>query len=96
VICRELTKVHEEVWRGSLEEAARTFAEREVLGEVVVVLAGAPPAEAAGDDAVAASVRQRLASGDSPRAAADAVSRQLGVARRRAYAEALSQRDGTA
>jgi 16S rRNA (cytidine1402-2'-O)-methyltransferase len=42
VVCRELTKVHEEVLRGSLDELA-TWATDGVLGEVTVVLAGATP-----------------------------------------------------
>jgi 16S rRNA (cytidine1402-2'-O)-methyltransferase len=42
VVCRELTKVHEEVVRGSLDELA-TWAADGVLGEVTVVLAGATP-----------------------------------------------------
>ncbi len=42
VVCRELTKVHEEVVRGSLEELA-TWANDGVLGEITVVLAGATP-----------------------------------------------------
>lgn len=46
-VCRELTKRHEEVWRGELAGAAEAFAEREVRGEVVIVLAGS--AAAAGD-----------------------------------------------
>jgi 16S rRNA (cytidine1402-2'-O)-methyltransferase len=41
-ICRELTKVHEEVVRGSLEELA-AWAAGGVLGEITVVLAGATP-----------------------------------------------------
>jgi 16S rRNA (cytidine1402-2'-O)-methyltransferase len=42
VVCRELTKVHEEVVRGSLVELARWAADG-VLGEITVVLAGATP-----------------------------------------------------
>lgn len=42
VVCRELTKVHEEVVRGSLDELA-TWAADGVLGEITVVLAGAAP-----------------------------------------------------
>ena len=42
VVCRELTKVHEEVVRGSLVELAR-WAAGGVLGEITVVLAGATP-----------------------------------------------------
>ena len=41
VVCRELTKTHEEVRRGTLAELA-TWAEGGVLGEVTLVLAGAP------------------------------------------------------
>ncbi|BBY05397.1 ribosomal RNA small subunit methyltransferase I [Mycobacterium noviomagense] len=41
-VCRELTKVHEEVVRGSLEELAK-WADDGVLGEITVVLAGAAP-----------------------------------------------------
>ena len=53
-VVRELTKLHEEVWRGTLAAAAAEFAGREVRGEIVVVLAGAGPAEEASDDAVTA------------------------------------------
>ncbi len=42
VVCRELTKVHEEVVRGSLDELA-SWAGNGVLGEITVVLAGATP-----------------------------------------------------
>ena len=42
VVCRELTKVHEEVMRGSLDDLA-TWADDGVLGEITVVLAGATP-----------------------------------------------------
>jgi 16S rRNA (cytidine1402-2'-O)-methyltransferase len=92
-VCRELTKLHEEVWRGSLAESAREFADREVLGEVVIVLAGAEPTAAPGDEAIASAVAERLAAGDSPRRAADAVAAALGVARRRAYTLAIERRD---
>jgi len=42
VVCRELTKTHEEIVRGSLGELAE-WAEDGVLGEITVVLAGATP-----------------------------------------------------
>jgi len=87
-VARELTKLHEEVWRGSLGEAAARFGEGPVRGEVVIVLGGAPAPAATADD-VAGAVAARLAAGDRPRQAADAVARSLGVPRRRAYAAAL-------
>jgi 16S rRNA (cytidine1402-2'-O)-methyltransferase len=49
VVCRELTKLHEEVWRGSASEAAERFSAVQVRGEVVIVVAGrAARAEVAG------------------------------------------------
>ena len=44
-VCRELTKTHEEVVRGCLGELAERF-DGDVLGEIVVVVAGAESAEA--------------------------------------------------
>jgi 16S rRNA (cytidine1402-2'-O)-methyltransferase len=41
-ICRELTKIHEEIVRGSAGELAERYAEEEPRGEVVVVVGGAP------------------------------------------------------
>lgn len=101
-VCRELTKAHEEVWRGSAADAAEEFARRagrgELRGEVVVVVAGAAtaggrargPGSDADDRAVAEAAARRVAAGDSTRDAADAVARELGVSRRRAYAAAVS------
>jgi 16S rRNA (cytidine1402-2'-O)-methyltransferase len=46
-VCRELTKIHEEVVRGSAAELAERYAEAEVKGEVVLVVGPAPEAAAA-------------------------------------------------
>jgi len=93
-LVRELTKVHEEVWRGTLEEAATAFAAREVRGEVVLVVGGAPAAAPAGEAVVEAAVRAAL--GDDPaagpRQVAELVAAALGVPRRRAYEAALRVR----
>ena len=39
-VCRELSKMHEEVFRGTLAEAQSHFSQKEVKGEIVVVLGG--------------------------------------------------------
>jgi len=93
-VVRELTKVHEEVWRGTLEGAAAAFADRAARGEVVLIVGGAPEPLPATDRQVAEAVAGRLAAGDSTRAAAESVARSLGVPKRRAYASALAQREG--
>jgi 16S rRNA (cytidine1402-2'-O)-methyltransferase len=93
-VARELTKMHEEVWRGGLGPLATRAAEAPVRGEVVVVVGGALPPAPPTDDEVAAAVTRRLEAGDSARQAADAVAAALGVARRRAYQLAIDLRDG--
>jgi 16S rRNA (cytidine1402-2'-O)-methyltransferase len=93
-VVRELTKVHEEVWRGTMAEATSVFAEHLIRGEVVVVIGGAPPAEPASDEAIDEAVRQRLDAGHDhgPRQIADAVANELGVPRRKVYEAALRLR----
>lgn len=89
-VARELTKMHEEVWRGDLAGALAWATEREPPGEIVLVLDGAPQAPPADDDAVRAAVAGALAEGLSVRDAASSVAAELGVARRRAYDVALT------
>jgi 16S rRNA (cytidine1402-2'-O)-methyltransferase len=93
-VVRELTKLHEEVWRGTLGEAAAAFAAREVRGEVVLVVGGSPPAAPAGDAEVEGAVRDALGDDPSagPRQVAELVAASLGVPRRRAYEAALRVR----
>ena len=95
-VARELTKLHEEVWRGTVAEAAAEFGGREVRGEIVVVIGGAPTPAPAEDDALEAAVRAVWADDPSagPRQVADRVVATLGVARRRAYEAALRLRRG--
>ncbi len=94
VVARELTKLHEEVWRGTLAEGAREFAVRDVRGEVVVVLAGAGPPPPVDEAAVALALRRHVDGGASWRDAASAVSAELGVSRREVYDQALTLRRG--
>ncbi|QYG92551.1 16S rRNA (cytidine(1402)-2'-O)-methyltransferase [Iamia sp. SCSIO 61187] len=90
-VARELTKLHEEVWRGPAGEAAAWAAAHEVRGEVVIVVGGAPAAEGAeGDDAVLVALRAARAQGLSPGRAAAEVAAALGRPRREVYALALA------
>ena len=38
VVCRELTKVHEEVWRGKLSESIKDYSSRKARGEVTIIV----------------------------------------------------------
>jgi len=92
-VARELTKVHEEVWRGTLEGAVLHFEEHHPRGELVIVLEGRAPAEVApGDDVLAEAARKELQAGRSTREAADRIAHQYNVSRRRAYDAVLAQR----
>jgi 16S rRNA (cytidine1402-2'-O)-methyltransferase len=93
-LVRELTKVHEEIWRGRLSHAADRVAEHPPRGEVVVVVGGADAPAPPTDAEVAEAVARRLAAGDGARRAADAVAAALGISRHRAYEAAIGDRGG--
>jgi len=93
-VVREITKLHEEVVRGTVSEVAEIFATRDVLGEIVVVLAGAPAASVVDDEIVRGALEDQLASGLSVRDAVSHVADKLGVAHRHAYQLALRLRAG--
>lgn len=84
-IGRELTKLHEQIWRGSLVEAVRWVEEQEPRGELVVVVEGAAPEAAPTSDEVEQAVRRELDAGSTARDAAAIVAARLGVAKRTAY-----------
>jgi len=88
VVAREMTKIHEEFFRGTMAEAARYYAERGVRGEVTVVVS--PPAleetQKAVDEVTArALARSFLQDGLSPSRTAREVSSRLGIAKNAAY-----------
>ena len=90
VIARELTKLHEEHWRGTLDEAVTHLEEVAPRGEHVLVLDGAgPPAEVT-DDAIVAALTEARAAGVSTRDAVADVAAELGVSKRRTYTLATS------
>ena len=94
-ICRELTKLHEEVARGTLGELARRFRE-DVKGEIVVVIApaGKSGGGASGADLAFAvdALRRLVKSGARPRAAAGVVAALTGTRANDLYRE-LTGRD---
>ncbi|HEY1920713.1 MAG TPA: 16S rRNA (cytidine(1402)-2'-O)-methyltransferase [Streptosporangiaceae bacterium] len=85
-VCRELTKTHEEIRRGTLAELA-AWADEGVRGEITVVVGGAPdkPQDAAGQDGVADEVAAMVAAGSSQRDAIAAVAARRGLRKRSVY-----------
>ena len=84
VVCREMTKLHEEVWRGTVAAGAEYWSERSVKGEVTVVIAGGvtpvPDLDAAIEAAVSA-----IEGGEKPSSAVRRVAKETGVSRRSLY-----------
>ena len=89
VAARELTKLHEEIWRGTLGDMA-AWAAGGLKGELVLVIAGAPPPAPPTDADIAAALRAARAADPSAstRDLTEAVATRLGLSRRRVYDQA--------
>ena len=82
-VCRELTKLHEEVVRGSAAELAERYAGEAPRGEIVLVVGPAPAADAR-PRAGAGALRRLIEAGAKPRPAASVVAELTGIERQRA------------
>ncbi len=85
-LCRELTKVHEEVVRGPARELAQRYADAPPKGEVVLVIGHAAADRDADSGAAVGAVRRLVEAGAKPRAAAKVVSELTGVPANDLYA----------
>ncbi|MGO1228483.1 16S rRNA (cytidine(1402)-2'-O)-methyltransferase [Brachybacterium sp. AOP42-C2-15] len=91
-VARELTKTHEEIVRGTLAELAAWAADGDVLGEVVLVVAGAEPAAVTAESLVE-QVLARAAAGERLKDAAKELARaHPGVGASELYDLALKRR----
>jgi len=93
-VCRELTKLHEEVRRGSAAELAAHYGDNPARGEVVLVCGAAEPRVPRREEALAA-LRELVEAGAKPRAAAAAIGRLSGLSANELYRE-LTRRGGAA
>jgi len=88
VVVRELTKLHEEISRGSLEELSEKFKDG-TKGEIVLLVAGASPPET-DDSQILVEIKKAKDRGLSRRDAIDATSGALKIAHNRVYELALT------
>jgi 16S rRNA (cytidine1402-2'-O)-methyltransferase len=101
-VARELTKLHEEIWTGSVEEVLADLPNRTLRGEVTVVIAprafaaGGSSAddEAADEMAIDALARALLAQGERPAQVAREIARRLQLPRNRVYAQVMGLVEG--
>ena len=89
-VCRELTKVHEEVIRGTAAELAERFATERPLGEIVLVAEGTRSQRVDSRKALQA-VEDLVKAGAKPRAAAKAVAKLTGVSANELYEQAAAR-----
>ncbi len=103
-LARELTKRHEEFWRGSLQDALAEFSERGPRGEFVLLVEGASEEAAAagsasgpvGEEQILEALLQAVAAGESPSSAAKSVAARLGQSRKLCYQLSLAISEDTA
>ena len=88
-VARELTKIYEDVWRGSLEAAIAHLGSTAPRGEYVIVVQGAPSRGEVSDDEIRSALHLAL-EGHSRKDAVEAVVGQLEVPKRRVYDLALA------
>ena len=84
-VCRELTKLHEEVVRGSAAGLAARYAESPPRGEVAVVVGPAPASGNADLGAAVEAARELVAAGARPRPAASVVAKLTGASANAVY-----------
>lgn len=84
-LARELTKLHEDCWRGPLADAVSHLGRVEPRGEYVVVVEGAADAAPATDDGIRVALAAAMQRGDDRKTAVATVTSALAVSRRRVY-----------
>jgi 16S rRNA (cytidine1402-2'-O)-methyltransferase len=92
VVARELTKIHQEVLRGTLSELAAQIGGEELRGEVVVVIEGARPSEVRDLDELGDRVEALTTDGLPRREAAARVAEESGASKRELYEASLRRR----
>ena len=93
VLARELTKLHEQIWRGTLQDANMLVAATEPRGEYVIILEPAKPPAPPTDEELVDAIKTEIAKGVSRKDSAARVSARFGVAKRHVYELALQVRD---
>jgi 16S rRNA (cytidine1402-2'-O)-methyltransferase len=91
VLCRELTKLYEEFWRGTIAEAIAHYSQREPQGEYTLVVAGIPASQPQlTEEELKAELKQLISQGISRSQASRQLAKFTSLPRRELYQLALS------
>ncbi|BAY44034.1 uroporphyrin-III C/tetrapyrrole methyltransferase [Scytonema sp. HK-05] len=91
VIARELTKLYEEFWRGTIESAIAHYSEREPQGEYTLLVAGTPPAQPQlSEEELKAELLKIMSQGISRSQASRQLAKMTSLPRRQLYQLALA------
>ena len=88
-VARELTKVHEEFLRGKLREVVRALADRDIKGEIVIMVHGASGEAQVSDEELHGTIRQLVANGMGVKEIAELLGERYGLAKKEVYKLAL-------
>ncbi|ARV58653.1 16S rRNA (cytidine(1402)-2'-O)-methyltransferase [Nostocales cyanobacterium HT-58-2] len=91
VIARELTKLYEEFWRGTIEEAIAHYSQRDPQGEYTLVVAGKPPTQVQlSEEELKTELEKIMSQGISRSQASRQLAKETSLPRRHLYQLALS------
>ncbi|AFZ28918.1 protein of unknown function UPF0011 [Gloeocapsa sp. PCC 7428] len=91
VLARELTKLYEEFWRGSIADAIAHYNQREPQGEYTLVVAGVPPSKLHLTEAeIKAELQKIMAQGISRSQASRQLAKEISLSRSQIYQIALA------
>lgn len=95
-LARELTKIHEEVWRGTLAELQARLEQEEVRGEIVLVIGGRTKEEVAAnkgeitEEEIAARVKEMMAAGKDKKEVMKTIALELNISKKEVYRALLT------
>jgi len=88
-VARELTKVHEEFLRGKLSEVVSTLADRDIKGEIVIMVHGTSGEAQVSDEELHGAIRQLAGNGMGVKEIAELLGERYGLAKKEVYKLAL-------
>jgi 16S rRNA (cytidine1402-2'-O)-methyltransferase len=91
VLAREVTKIHEEFLRGSISEVIGEVSQREIRGEVTLIIEGCSDLHAPSEEALREEIARLIADGMRVKEVAEVLGEKYGYSKRQIYGLAMDQ-----